>query len=200
MITYSEFILENKKEKGILAYHFSNQLNHMLKGDFRMEYASEIALFGKAIYFSSSPMIRYAPMNSGPKTYCCSFKIHLDEPILDMNRIIPIYEGNRILRDFYQLVEDRNEENPILYKLRGYNLEQDFEDTIQIGEVFGMITEKCSWDLNKHYDFFIRKWLGYNSFKYFQNSLTDFEPERGDYGISYGVYNPKSIQYVDGPF
>jgi hypothetical protein len=202
--TYNNFLVESSlKKKGIIfAYHLSNQLEHMENSDFRMEYASEFALFGKAIYFSSTPNINYKPMNEGKKTYCCKFEITLDEPVLDMNRIIPVYEGNRLLRDFITLVEDedKDENNSELYKFRGYNFDHDFENTMLVGEVFETITSKCNWELNKYYDFFIRKWLGYNSFKYFQNSWTDFETEKGDYGISYGLYNPKSIRFVDGPF
>lgn len=199
MITYSEFISESKK-KGIIAYHLSNQLEHMENSDFRMEYASEVALFGKAIYFSSSPNIRYQPMNEGKKTYCCKFEITLDEPVLDMNRLIPVYEGDRLLKDFLALVEDKDERNPEVYKFRGYKFGNNFDETVQVGQVFEVITGKCNWELNKYYDFFINKWLGYKSFKYFQNSWTDYETEKGDYGISYGLYNPKSIRFVDGPF
>ena len=42
MKTFTEFLLEAKgKSKGkVIAYHLSNQLEHMLRADFRMEYSS----------------------------------------------------------------------------------------------------------------------------------------------------------------
>lgn len=204
MITFTQFLLENKsKSKGkVIAYHLSNQLDHMLKADFRMEYSGEYSIFGKAIYFSSTPNIQYAPMNEGKKTYCCKFEITLEEPLLDMNREIPIFEANRLLKDFNEIMEDKNSNfsHKEGYNLQRYNFESEFDETVQMGEFFETIMNRGDYHLGIYFDFFIRKYLQYNSFQYFQNSFTDYIPERGDYGISYGVYDKKNIKFLDGPF
>ena len=201
MKTFTEFLLEAKgKSKGkVIAYHLSNQLEHMLRADFRMEYSSEYSIFGKAIYFSSSPDIQYAPMNEGKKTYCCKFEITLEEPLLDMNRLIPIFEADRLLKDFKAIMEDKDK-SLYLKGLLNYSFEKEYDDTIQMGEFLYRIDSFGNEDLTKHYDYFIHKYLQYNSFQYFQNSFTDYMTEKGDYGISYGVYDKKNIKFIDGPF
>jgi len=198
---YEQFLLESESKNKVIAYHLSNQLEHMLKADFRMEYSSEDSIFGKAIYFSSTPNIRYYPMNEGRKTFCCKFEITLEEPLLDMNRDIPIFEANRLLKDFNEIMEDTNPNflHKDGYNLQRYNFESEFDETVQMGEFFETIMNHGD-DLGKYFHFFIRKYLQYNSFQYFQNSHTDYITERGDYGISYGVYDKKNIKFLDGPF
>ena len=201
MKTFTEFLLEAKgKEKGkVIAYHLSNQLEHMLQADFRMEYSSDYSIFGKAIYFSSSPDIQYAPMNEGKKPYCCKFEITLEEPILDMNRLIPVFEADRLLKDFKSIMEDKHE-SLYLRGLLNYTFKKEYDDTIQMGEFFERVGSFGNDGLTKYYHYFIHNYLGYNSFQYFQNSYTDYVTEKGDYGISYGVYNKKNIKFLDGPF
>jgi len=198
MKTFTEFLLEAKgKEKGkVIAYHLSNQLEHMLRADFRMEYSGDYSIFGKAIYFSSSPNIQYAPMNEGKKTYCCKFEITLEDPLLDMNRLISVFEADKLIKDFRIILQDKNVEN-----LQGliYHFESEYGDTIQMGEFFEKIIS-INYELGKYFDYFIHKYLQYNSFQYFQNSFTDYMTEKGDYGISYGVYDKKNIKFLDGPF
>ena len=200
MITFTEFLLEAKGKKKLYVYHLSNQLDHMLKADFRMEYSSEHSIFGKAIYFSSSPDIQYSPMNEGKKTYCCKFELNLEEPVLDMNRDIPLFEANRLLKDFNEIMEDKISKLPHkLYDLERYRFEKDYDESVQMGQFFEKIMS-TDYSLCKYFDFFIRKYLQYNSFQYFQNSHTDYVTERGNYGISYGVYDKKNVKFVDGPF
>ena len=185
-------ILESKKLNKVIVYHFSNQLKHMLNSDFDIGHSRNTSIFGKAIYFSSSPDIKFLPMNAGKKTFCCKFELTLEEPLLDMNRLIPVYEANRLLKDFKIIVE--NKEPNKIYDYFNYDFEKNFLETIQMGEFFDKIY------ITKYFDFFIHKYLGYNSFQYFQNSRTDYITQKGDYGISYGVYDKKNIKYVDGPF
>jgi len=186
IISYKDFLSENiKSTEPIIVYHISASLDHMLKSDFRLEYADDVSLFGHAIYFSSSPDIIYRPKSEG-KWYCCKFSIRLDEPVLDMNKEIPYYEANQLLKDFN-----------ILYKT---GIRYKWRENIQYGDFFGKITEMSLWEHNVHFRNFIQKHLGYNSFKYYQSSWTDFLTKKGDYGTSYGLYNPKNIKYIDGPF
>lgn len=193
MLTFQNFLLESKKSEGIICYHVSNKLNHMLNSDFKLEYADDFSLFGHAIYFSSSPNIVYFPSNGGKK-YICKFSIILEEPILDMNKEISIGEANTLLHDFLSISKIKDK------TLDSYFFKKDFDDGVQYGSFFEKIANKTSWDYNKHFRNFIQKYLGFNSFKYYQNDCTDFRTELGSYGTAYGLYNPKNIKYVDGPF
>lgn len=65
--------------------------------------------------------------------------------------------------------------------------------------LFGEISDSYNWGYNKHYQKFIKE-LGYNSLKYYSDYHTDFVNQKGDYGTSYGIYNTKSIKFIDGPF
>jgi hypothetical protein len=169
----------------------------MLKADFKMDHSSDISIFGRAIYFSSSPDIRFYPMRGGKKIYTCKFEITLEEPLLDMNREIPVFEANRLLNDFRIILENKNP--TYLRELQNYNFESEFKDTIQMGEFFDTIYTRHV-ESSKYFDYFIHNYLKYNSFQYFQNSLTDYITEKEDYGISYGVYDKKNIKFIDGPF
>jgi len=192
MLSFENFLLESK-EKGIICYHVSNKLNHMLNSDFKLEYADDFSLFGHAIYFSSSPNIVYFPSNGGKK-YVCKFSIILEEPILDMNKEISIDEANTLLHDFLSISKIKDK------TLNSYMFKHNFENGVQYGEFFVKIASLTRWDYNKHFRKFIQNYMGFNSFKYYQNDWTDFQTELGDYGTAYGLYNPKNIKYLDGPF
>ena len=173
---------ENNNE--IICYHRSNNLDHMMNGDFSLEQANDVALFGHAIYFSDSSNI-----SQQLGKYICKFSITLDKPILDMNKKINGIEQQKIL--------------DLFNKMFNLNIESDIDDSlypnVQLGDLLGEISNAYNWDYNKHYHEFIKK-LGYNSFKYFSDYHTDFINQKGDYGICYGIYNVKNIKFIDGPF
>ena len=135
MLSFQNFLLESK-DKGIICYHVSNNLDHMLKSDFRLEYADDLSLFGHAIYFSSSPNISYFPL-SGGKKYICKFSITLEEPVLNMNKEISFSEANTLLHDFISMSKIENR------KLELYNFENDYDyrddDNVQYGSFFEKI-------------------------------------------------------------
>lgn len=177
---------ENKltTDKNIkIVYHISHSLEHMLKSDFKMEYAND-GLYGKAIYFSESPNILYG--TDYKRSYCCKFKITLDEPILDMNKEITNEEANKLLLVF----NDK-------YKCeKVYDFNEEYKN-VQYGEFFDEIV---GWKYNKYLQDFIHNHLGYKSFVYYQDRFTNFSTEKTDYGRAYGVYDTTKIKYVDGPF
>ncbi len=173
----------------IIVYHRSNDREHMENANFSIDMCNDIALFGKSIYFSACPDI-----SQQLGKYLCKFEIILQEPVLNMNKKISC--ENELIDLFikFNKMFDLNIE---------YN-EVDFDDlsgkfNVQYGEFFDHITENFNWDYNIYYRNFIQS-LGYNSFKYFQNYHTDFITKLGDYGISYGIYNPNDIKFIDGPF
>lgn len=179
--TYTEFLLESKTNE-IIVYHKSNSLEHMLECDFKLEKASDRSIFGQAIYFSSSPNTYWGKYN-------CSFSITLDEPILDLNKEISLSEANKTLRLFIEILS--------------LNSRFRFNQKVQIGQVFEKVNDLCFedhiYDGSKHFRSFIQDYLKYNSFKYYQNSMTDYVLEEGEFGTAYGIYNPKNIKFVDGP-
>lgn len=193
MLSYNQFLLESKNSKEIIVYHVSASLDHMLKADFRLEYAREVALFGKAIYFSTSPDIYYKPLSEN-KNYKCKFSILPEEPMLDLNSKISVLEANNMLKDFISWFKI---DDVILDK---YRFNKNFKTYLQYGDFFEKIASLCSWDFNKHFDTFIQKYLGFNSFKHYQTGWTDFSQQKTDYGTAYGLYSPKNIKYIDGPF
>lgn len=187
---YDEFLLEKKSDE-IICYHRSSILEHMLVGDFQLSKSKDDSIFGSAIYFSSSPNI-----STHFGKYLCKFSIKLEEPILDMNKIIPNYEANTLLWNF-------NEMFNLNVK---YNFQDDFLDYykgVQYGQFFDMIMEYQRSDYTKYtknFKNFIQKYMGFNSFKYYQNEWTDYKLKKDDYGTAYGLYDNKNIKYIDGPF
>jgi hypothetical protein len=168
----------------IICYHRSNSVEHMMAGDFRMDYADDVALFGHAIYFSESPNI-----SQQHGKYLCKFGIKLQGPVLDMNTRIDGQQQQQLQDKFNEMfsLDIDTDINDLLYP------------NVQIGDFFDEISDQYDWDLNKHYHKFIRS-LGYNSFRYFGDYHTDFVNKKGDYGSCYGVYEPKDIRFIDGPF
>jgi len=181
--TVDNILKENHGEK-IICYHRSNELEHMIKGNFNLELSDDVALFGNAIYFSESPNIA---QQFGK--YICKFEITLDKPVLDLNAIVDGKMQQKIVDKFNSLSNN--------------NFETDIDDklypNVQFGDVLMEISDEYDWDFNKYYKQLIQS-FGYNSFKYFCNYHTDFINERGDYGLCYGLYNSKNIKYIDGPF
>jgi hypothetical protein len=176
-------VLEEKLSKEIICYHRSNSFEHMMDGDFSIEKSSDTALFGPAIYFAQSPNI-----SSQLGKYICKFAIKLDAPVLDMNSAITASEANQLLAKFNDMF--------------GLNIFYDYSDMgdlVQYGEFFEYINDEFNWEHNKHYTKFIHS-LGYKSFIYYGNYHTDFLDFKGDYGLCYGIYNPSSIRFIDGPF
>jgi len=168
----------------IICYHRGNSLEHMMKADFSLEQANDVALFGHAIYFSESPNI-----SQQLGKYICKFSIKLDEPVLDMNKRINGAEQQKLL--------------DLFNKMFNLNVKSDIDDklypNVQFGDLLGEISDTYNWDYNKFYQKFIKE-LGYNSLKYFGDYHTDFINEKGDYGTCYGLYNTKNIKFIDGPF
>ena len=178
MKNYLEFITE-KRDNGIIVYHRSDNLKHMLDCDFKLEYSADNNLFGRAIYFSTSPNINHEYFGK----YICKFSIIPDEPILNMNIKISKEHANNLLNEYNTMFKT--------------NIEFDFEfDIISYGDFFDNVG--VDWK-TKYFQTFIQKHLGFNSFKYYQNFDTDFVSKRTVYGSCYGIYNPKNIKFIDGP-
>jgi len=195
MLSYNQFLLESKNSKEIIVYHVSDSLEHMLKADFRLEFSKDASLFGKAIYFSTSPNIYYKP-SSDKKIYKCKFSIIPEEPLLDLNKEMLVDEADKLLEDFISLFKIQKSSE---YKIHEYKFNRNFDNSVQYGEFFEKIAKLTWWDYNKFFKDFIQN-LGYNSFKHYQTGWTDFSDEEGDYGSAYGLYSPKNIKYIDGPF
>ena len=170
------------KNKGIICYHRSDDYEHMVKGEFSLEYSNDVALFGHAIYFAESPNI-----SQQLGKYICKFSIKTQSPVLNMNDEMSAESANLLLKKF----------NKISNAKIGYDFDDEF-GKIQYGEFFNEISGYM-WNYNSFYKQFIKS-LGYNSFKYFGNYHTDFLYNKGDYGLCYGIYNEKDIEFVDGPF
>jgi hypothetical protein len=184
MISYSDFLLETKKEKGIIVYHLSDELSHLKRCDFRLDLASDVALFGKAIYFSTSLNIR---LTGSDKYFGCKYLIYPDEPMLNMNDKLSQKNAKILLDDFNTMFKT--------------NVRKDILDRVYCYGDFFEQAGGSLWEINnKYFKPFIQEHLGFNSFKYYQTEYTDFRHSKGDYGICYGLYNPKSIKFVDGPF
>jgi len=167
----------------ITVYHASHSLDHLERAKFDMSMASDGSLFGRAIYFSSSGNIRSSMFGK----YLCKFKIRLDKPVLDMNTEITNQEA-------YTLLDRFN-------KQFNTNIQVDF-DTNYDGMMYGWFFEELNgrdWEHTPRYFEFIRA-LGFQSFMYCQDGLTDFVDTCGDYGRVYGLYNTKNIKFIDGPF
>ena len=113
--TYNDFLLESEK-KEIIVYHKSNNLEHMVNCDFKLEKSHEDKnIFGKAIYFSTSP-------NAYWGKYCCKFSITPDEPILDFNKEISLRESNELLH--------------FLMGLYSMDTKFNFTERVQYGQIF----------------------------------------------------------------
>lgn len=179
MKTYLDFLLESK-DKGIIVYHLSDELSHLKRCDFRLEYSKNENLFGHAIYFSTSSGI-----HSMFGKYMCKYLIYPDEPILNMNEKLSQKNAKKLIEEFNTMFKS--------------DISFDILDRINC---YGDLFEEMGgnyWEDNKYFKTFIQEHMGYNSFKYYQNSLTDFIHRKGDYGLTYGIYNPKNIKFVDGP-
>lgn len=176
--------LNEASSKQITCYHRSNSFEHMERGDFNLENANEVALFGPALYFSES-----ASISPQLGKYVCKFSIKLDTPILNMNQAIKGADQQKIV--------------DLFNKLSKQNFTTDIDDkmypNVQIGDIFNEISDQYHWDYNIHFPAMIKE-LGYNSFIYFQNYHSDFINQKGDYGIAYGIYSPSKIKFIDGPF
>lgn len=167
----------------IICFHSSNDLEHMENANFSMEMSNDVALFGHAIYFSESSNVDQFGK------YLCKFSIKLDQPVLDMNKVINGREQQTLLDKFNKMFNTKIE----------MDIDDNLYPNVQYGDFFGEISDTYNWDYNIHYKKFIQS-LGFNSFKYFGNSHTDFIDRKGDYGLCYGIYNPNNIKFIDGPF
>lgn len=173
-------IITENKSKDIICYHRSNDLKHMINGDLDVNKVGDNSLFGRAIYFSSSPDI-----SSQFGKYVCKFQISIDEPCLNMNAKITIKAAKELLVKFNIMFNTKILINTAFVK--------------QIGDFFDVINDDTDWEYTKHYKKFIES-LGYNSFRYYSNYHTDFMNSKGDYGTCYGLYNNQNIKFLDGPF
>ena len=185
-----------KTDKEIICYHRSKDLKHMKNSDFSLEYSdNEYSIFGGAFYFSTSSNIT---IEFG--RYLCKFKIKLEEPVFDLNKEMSNAEANKLL---YLFIDKYNKK--IKYYDRGiseYSDKFDFNDgydRVQYGEFFLELQDIIPDIPNEFFMNFIH-FLGYKSFKYYQDFGTNFITKKDDYGICYGIYNPKNIRFVDGPF
>lgn len=176
--------IKNFSNDSIICYHRSNELEHMIKSDFSPEMGQDVSLFGPAIYFSESPNI-----SSQLGKYICKFSIELDEPILDMNMEIDALVQKKIADTFNSLSKNSFETG----------IDDKLYPGIQFGDVLVEIAEQFNWDYNRFFPPLIQS-FGYKSFKYYSNYHTDFVNKNGDFGLCYGLYNTKSIKFVDGPF
>lgn len=183
--TYSNRLKElaGIKNNGIICFHRSNEFEHMENGSFSTAKNDAIALFGPAIYFAQSHSI-----SQQLGKYICKFSIQLKTPVLDMNKEVSNDYANQLLVKFNEMFK-----TDIVFD---FNNEYD---NVQYGEFFVEIAEAYNWDYNIYFPTFIKS-LGFNSFKYFCNYHTDFINEKGDYGLSYGIYDPSDIKFLDGPF
>jgi hypothetical protein len=106
-----------------------------------------------------------------------------------MNKVISLNESNKTIKFFIDSL-------PLTSRFK-------FSDKVQFGQIFEKLAELSVndhvYDYSKHFRFFIQDFLGYNSFKYYQNQMTDYVLEEEGYGTSYGIYNPKNIKFIDGP-
>jgi len=174
-------LLEKLNEiEGITVYHASDDIYHMKNSDFHLDKMDDFALFGAAMYFSSSPSFNHFQFGK----YLGRFKIKVEEPCMDMNQQIDFNTFNDLLKRFNRLAKLKKP------------FEMEYEEGIQIGEIFDRIAEKYNWDYNKYFPSIIKSY-GCNSFKYYMGYYTDFITELGDYGICYGIYDNKNIEFVD---
>lgn len=177
-------------EKWMTVFHRSDDYQHMERGDFSLEKADEeSSIFGKALYFASSPDI------SGQLgKYKCKFKIKLNQPVLNMNKEMTCQEADKLMEDF---VNRYNLELPINESDEIYSFSDEY-DGVQYGDLF--LEMQNMLEGNKYFMDFIRNFLKYDSFIHYCDYGTNFITEKGDYGFCYGIYNPEHIRYVDGPF
>ena len=164
---------------GLVVYHRAKSGAHL--EDLKIDNAEHVmSLFGKAIYFSSSPMTSNELGN-----FIGKYEISLDNP-LNMNIEISNEKANELYSIFYKRYSIGFDE---------YDFNDEYEN-VQFGEFFGEISESSNWEHNKHFYDFIKNYLGYNSFYHYSSYHTDFITEEGDYGLSYGIYNEDDITFI----
>lgn len=193
---YSEYIKENNNE-WIIVYHRSN-FEHDYNTKFDLSKSDdEYSVFGKAFYFASSGNI-----SSQLGKTLHKFKIRLEKPTLNLNDEISNDEANKLLERFlnkYKLkINYWDKENDIDDK-DTYDFNDDYNG-VQYGEFFLQIqdiVDNGNSTPNVYYYDFIRNELGYNSFKHFSDYGTNFITEKGDYGYTYGIYNPDDIIFIE---
>ena len=165
---------------GIICYHRSSSFEHMENGDLTIENADERALFGHALYFSSS-----SDTSQQLGKYIGKYSIKLQEPCLDLNKEISAIEQQELVDRFN--------------KISNSNFETDIDDklypNVQFGDILVEIADEYNWDCNKYFKELIESY-GYKSFKYFGDYHTDFRHKIGDYGYCYGVYNNDDVQFI----
>lgn len=175
-----ESFSSNDNLESIIVYHRST--NNKYLEDLSIEKSRDVeSLFGKAIYFSSSPST-----SSNMGKYMGKYEIKLDKP-LNMNKEI----SNDIANKLYSIFSTR-------YNIELESFDFDLEyDGVQYGEFFSEISQDTLWDANKYFNDFIKNYLGYNSFYHYSNYHTDFITEKGDYGLCFGIYNKSDIKFID---
>lgn len=198
MITkINEFRRINESGKKLTVYHRSDSLEHMLGSEFDLEFSDgENAIFGQAIYFGGSANM----LDSQLGEYLCKFEITLDQPTLDMNKVMTCEQANELLDKF---------NSQFGTTIKYYNKQQaetvdtfDFSDDyngVQYGEFFLELQDILRPQPNTHYREFIES-MGYRSFMHYATFGSDFITSKGDYGRVYGIYSPQNIRFVDGPF
>jgi hypothetical protein len=143
--SFEKFINESHEPK-FTVYHRSNDYEHMVDNDFKLEYShNENSVFGRAIYFASSPNI-----SSQLGKYICKFKIKLDSP-LDLNKEISNDEANKLLKIFLKKYNINN----------SYDFNEDYKG-VQYGEFFLQIQDMIILEknVNSYYKDFIQNELG----------------------------------------
>lgn len=192
-----EEINNNNNQKEIIVFHRSNSLEHMKNNQFDLEYSDkEYSIFGRALYFASSGQI-----SNQLGKYLCKFKIKLDKPILNLNKIITNKQANNLLKLFNQKYNTKIDyyNKQMGESINTFDFNENY-DGIQYGEFFLELQDILKPQPNQYYEDFIRNVLKYNSFVHYGSYGTDFITEKGDYGLVYGIYNPKDIKFVEGPY
>lgn len=158
---------------GILVYHRGNPNN--VGRD--LETVSSVAPFGNAMYFSDSNNIKL-----NPSDFLCTYSIKLAEPSLNMNEEISEELAQKLLERYNEMFNA--------------NLTFDFEGDIQVGEFFEILDDLVPYEINLNMKQFIQS-FGIKSFYYFQDSNSYFQDRKGNFGISYGVYDPADVQFIN---
>lgn len=198
MITlFDEFILESKDSVAVVCYHKSNEYRHMVNADFKLERSSSTSHFGRAIYFSEQPNI-----GEFFGKYSCKFSIKMDKPILNLNKRLTNKGIDDLIKLYNKSYNKKIEKDFLFFRDNQFG---EFFESIRNMRMSNMINSGIDWksEDNSTFGDFIKNKLGFNSFKYLGNKMTDFVTDLTTddcYGWNYGIYNPKNIKFLNGPF
>lgn len=193
MITKFNLFVENSLFKTELeAYHRSDKESNL--EELKLEFSNdETNVFGKAIYFSSSPDTTY---QFGK--YLGKYRIKLNNPLNLNIQITPEY-ANVLLKKFINKykIEISYYDRELGETVNNYDFSEQYDD-LQYGDFFLELQYLFfDSDGNKYFYDFIKNVLKFNSFYHYSDYGTNFINEIGDYGFCYGIYDENDIELLE---